>query len=116
MELAEKGRKKMRPEKVKEMTAADRKNRIRTFTKNSQMKKLINSLPPTIISSFTGTRGKNILYLDPPGTNLTLSAVVAVRGFGVSAGRHSIKSEINAMAFCAITPCLNARLWTGREN
>ncbi|HOW54458.1 MAG TPA: prepilin-type N-terminal cleavage/methylation domain-containing protein [Syntrophorhabdaceae bacterium] len=29
MELAEKGRKKMRPEKVKEMTAADRKNRDR---------------------------------------------------------------------------------------
>lgn len=62
----------MGPEKVKDMKTAVRKNKVRELIVSGQMKKLIYSLPPTIISSFTGARGKNILYLDPPGINLTL--------------------------------------------
>lgn len=116
MELAEKGHKKMKPEKVKEMTEAGGKNRVRTLIKNSQMKKLINSLPPTIISSFTGARGINILYLNPPGINLTLPAIVAVMGCGVSTGRRGIKSEVNATVFRGMVTCQDTRSRTGRES
>ncbi len=101
----------MGPEKVKDMTTEGRESRVRDFLKSGQMKNIICSLPPTIISSFTGARGINILYLDPPGINLTSNAgndipvlVRSHRRSAALAGRSKTGSVNLTAAYCGTTP------------